>query len=154
MTMRHQFFFDVDRSEAIAAIESIGSGRGWCNVVPRVENDVPDIRVNFTGLWVSHGTPEATFVTSAPRKGVVPPASLGILHSRGRLGRDRVTIMLAGAPFAIRQDHAQRGLLLDVPVDAPASQVLEVMCSITETLCDYEMSGGWRFDLYERDARA
>jgi hypothetical protein len=25
------------------------------------------------------------------------------------------------------------------------------MCSMTETLCDYEMTGGWRFDLYKRE---
>jgi hypothetical protein len=154
MTITGQFFFDTDRDEAIEAIHSIGAGRGWCNVVPRVANEVPDISVKFTGMWVSHGATEATFVTFAPRNGVTKPSSLGILHTRGRLGKERITMMLADAPFVLRQDHSQRGVLLDVPVDAPASQVLEVMCSMTETLCDYEMTGGWRFDLYEREETA
>jgi hypothetical protein len=43
-------------------------------------------------------------------------------------------------------------VLLEVPVDAPAAQVLDVMCSMTETLCDYPLTGGWRFDLYQRQA--
>jgi hypothetical protein len=25
------------------------------------------------------------------------------------------------------------------------------MCSMTETLCDYPLTGGWRFDLYQRE---
>lgn len=154
MTVSRQFYFDTDRDEALDAINSVSSGRGWCNVVPRVADDVPDISVKFTGLWVSHGATEASFVTFAPRKGVVRPSSLGILHTRGRLGKERITLMLAGAPFTIRQDHSNRGVLLDVPVDAPASQVLEVMCSMTETLCDYEMTGGWRFDLFQREGVA
>jgi hypothetical protein len=152
VTAKRQFFFDTDRDEAIDDINAIASGRGWCNVVPRVADDVPDISVKFTGMWVSHGATEATFVTFAPKKGVVKPSSLGILHTRGRLGNDRITMMLNGAPFIIRQDHANRGVLLEVPVDAPAAQVLDVMCSMTETLCDYPLTGGWRFDLYQRQA--
>ena len=113
---------------------------------------MPDMKVNFTGLWMSHGVAQASFVTSAPRKGVDQPSSLGILHSRHRLGRERIALMLGNAPFVVRQDHTQRGLLLEVPVGAPASQVLEVMCNLTETLCDFEMTGGWRFDLYQREA--
>jgi hypothetical protein len=154
VTEKRQFFFDTDRGEAIDAIDAVASGRGWCNVVPRVADDVPDISVKFTGMWVSHGATEATFVTFAPKKGVVQPSTLGILHTRGRLGKDRITTMLNGAPFVIRQDHANRGVLLEVPADAPAAQVLDVMCSMTEALCDCEMTGGWRFDLYQRETVA
>ncbi|HWD95993.1 MAG TPA: hypothetical protein VG246_06205 [Acidimicrobiales bacterium] len=150
VSVSRQFIFDTDRDEAVDAINSIALGRGWCNVVPRVADEVPDISVKFTGLWVSHGATEATFVTFGERKGVIKPSSLGILHTRGRLGKERITLMLAGAPFVIRQDHSNRGVLLDVPLDTPAAQVLEVMCSMTETLCDYDMTGGWRFDLYTR----
>jgi hypothetical protein len=151
VTAKHQFTFDTDRYEAIAGIESISDGRGWCNVVPLVVDDMPDMKINFTGLWMSHGVAQASFVTSPPKKGVPQPSSLGVLHSRHRLGRERIALMLAGAPFVVRQDHTQRGLLLEVPVDAPASQILEVMCTLSETLCDFEMTGGWRFDLFQRE---
>jgi hypothetical protein len=150
MTTKSRLYFNEDRGDAIAAMDSIAEGRGWCNVMPRVADDVPDIKVNFIG-WTNHGVPQASFVTSPPRHGQAQTSSLGVLHSRGRLGKDRIKTMLNGAGFPIRQDHAQRGIVLIVPPKALSSDVLEVMCSLTTELCDYEMTGGWRFELYVRD---
>jgi hypothetical protein len=150
MTTCSQLVFSDDRAEAIARVESISAGRGWCNVVPCVEDDVPDIKVNFTGLWVKHGVAEATFVTALPRNDVPQPSSMGFLHLRGRLGKERIAELLGGAPFTLRQDHSQRGLLFDVPPATPAAQVLDVMCSVSATLCDFEKTGSWRQDLYVR----
>ena len=151
MNRRSQIQFGTDRAEAITSIESIDSGRGWCNVVPCVVDDIPDIKVNFTGMWVKHGVTQATLVTSLPRNGEEQPSSLGILHLRGRLGRERIVTLLDGAPFILRQDHSQRGLLFDVPVGTPPAQVLDVMCTMTASLCDFEMTGSWRMDLYVRE---
>jgi hypothetical protein len=131
-------------------MESIDLGRGWCNVIPCVVEDIPDIKVNFTGMWVKHGATEASFVTSLPRQGQPQPSSLGILHLRGRLGRERIAALLGDAPFTLRQDHSNRGLLFDVPAGTPAVRVLDFMCSATASLCDYEMTGNWRMDLYVR----
>ena len=150
VSTRSQFQFSNDRVEALRAVESIASGRGWCNVVPRVVDDVQDLRINFTGLWVNQGVAKASFVTSPPRHGEAQPSSLGVLHSRGRLGNERITTLLGGAPFTVRQDHTQRGLLLEVPADTPAAQVLDVMCTTTASLCDFELTGDWRLDLYAR----
>lgn len=150
MNTPSQFQFSHDRAQALEALESIASGRGWCNVVPRVVDDVQDLKINFSGLWVNHGVAKASFVTSPPRHGESQLSSLGVLHSRGRLGRERINSLLGGAPFTVRQDHSQRGLLLDVPADTPAAQVLEVMCSTTASLCDFELTGDWRLDLYVR----
>jgi hypothetical protein len=147
---KSQLRFSENRVDAIAAIESIGSGRGWCNVVPITVDDVPDLKVNVLGLWLNSGVPVATLVTSAPRNGEPQPSSLGVLHSHRRLGRERIALLLGGAPFVVRQDHNQRGLLVDVPVGTSASLVLERMCSMTDELCDYEKTGDWRLDLYVR----
>jgi len=135
--------FSDDRGAAIAAIEAAGDGRGWCNVAPNVDEDVPDMKVNYFGLRLNKGVTVASFVTAPPRRGVAQPSSLGVMHSRSRLGRERVATMLGGAPFTIRQDHNTRGLLLEVPVDTPAPVVLSVMCSLTEALCDYDFTGSW-----------
>lgn len=150
MTERTQMHFSDDRAAAIAAIDAVAGGRGWVNVVPDVEGDVPDLKVNVLGLWANHGVAIASFVTSLPRDGATPPSSLGVLHSHGRLGRETIAALLSGAPFAVRQDHAQRGLVLDVPSDTPASVVLEVMCTLSAALCDYEKTVTWRLDLYIR----
>jgi len=151
MSVRSELHFSHDRAQALMAIESIAAGRGWCNVIPDVVEDVPDLQVNFLGLWSNRGVVMASFITMSERHGLAQPSSLGVLHSRGRLGRERVATMLGGAPFRIRQDHSQRGLVLEVPVATPASQILDVMCTMTSSLCDYEMSGTWRLDTYHRD---
>lgn len=150
MATRTQMHFSEERTAAVAALTSIADGRGWCNVVPDVDDDVPDLKVNVLGLWTNRGVPIASFVTVAPRAGVPQPSSLGVLHSRGRLGRERIAALLGGADFALRQDHAQRGLLFDVPPDAPVTGVLEVMCTLTAELCDFDRTGTWRMDLYIR----
>jgi hypothetical protein len=116
-----------------------------------VEGDIPDIKVKFTGLWVKQGVTEATFVSSPPRNGIVQPSSLGILHTRGRLGKERIAQLLDDAPFTLRQDHSQRGLIFAVAGDAAPTLILDVMCSVTSALCDFELTGSWRFDLYVRD---
>ncbi len=150
MTVATQLRFSDDRSRAVAAVESVGAGRGWCNVVAAVAEDVPDLKVNVFGLWVNHGAPVATYVTAAPRDGVDQPSTLGLLHSRGRLGRDRIAAFVGDLACSVAQDHSQRGLLLNVAPGASASRVLDVMCALTTQLCDYEMTGGWRLDLFTR----
>jgi hypothetical protein len=143
MTIPTVITFSSDRGAATAGLDAVGAGRGWCNLSPNVEEEVPDMKVNYFGLRLNKGVVLASFVTAAPRHGVTPPSTLGVLHSRSRLGRERIASLLAGAPFAVRQDHNTRGLLLDVPADTPNEQVLAIMCSLTESLCDYRFTGSW-----------
>ncbi|MHB8379847.1 MAG: hypothetical protein ACYDB2_08020 [Acidimicrobiales bacterium] len=99
---------------------------------------------------MNHGVTVASFVTARPHHGEAQPSSLGLLHARGRLGRERIASLLTGTSFTVRQDHSQRGLLLEVPAASPAAEVLDVMCTLTASLCDYELTGTWRLDLYVR----
>jgi hypothetical protein len=119
-------------------------------VVPEVVGEVPDVAMNSFGLWLNKGVTVATFVTYAPRQDVAQPSTIGVLHTRGRLGSEKVSSLLGDAHFKVSQDHNQRGLLLEVPTDAPAAQVLDVMCSLTRALCDYDQTGRWRMDLFVR----
>ena len=135
--------FSDYRDVAVAAIDAVAAGRGWCNVSPNVEDEVPDMKVNYFGLRLNKGVTVASYVTAPPRHDVAQPSTLGVLHSRSRLGRERINAMLGGAPFPVRQDHNTRGLLLEVPVATSAQLVLTVMCSLTEALCDYDFTGQW-----------
>ncbi|MGC2485141.1 MAG: hypothetical protein WA359_02715 [Acidimicrobiales bacterium] len=151
MTSKSRLYFNEDHRDALIALDAVAGGKGWVNVLPRVaDDDLPDIHVNFIG-WTNHGIPIATFLTEVPRDGEAQLSSLGVLHSRGRIGKDRIREMLEGVPFAIRQDHSQRGILLVVPPGTPSSQVLDVMCRFSSELCEHEMTGGWRLELYERE---
>jgi hypothetical protein len=143
MTTPTVLTFSNDRVAAVTAIDAVSDGRGWCNVAPVVEEEVPDMKVNYFGLRMNKGVTIASFVTAPARHGTAQPSTLGVLHSRSRLGRERISSMLAGAPFVIRQDHNTRGLLLEVPIGTSAELVLTVMCSLTESLCDYEFTGRW-----------
>lgn len=143
MTRPTVITFSSERSDALAALDAVAAGRGWCNVTPDVEEEAPEMKVNYFGLRLNKGVAVASFVTSPARHGTAQPSTLGVLHSRSRLGRERIALMLAGAPFVVRQDHNTRGLLLEVPADASTDQVLTAMCSLTESLCDYDFTGSW-----------
>jgi hypothetical protein len=150
LSTRSEIQFSDDRSEAVRAIESVASGRGWCNLVPGVAGEAPDVAMNSFGLWLNKGVTVATFVTYAPRQDVTQPSTIGVLHTRGRLGAEKISAMLGDNHFKVSQDHNQRGLLLEVPVDTPAAHVLDVMCALTRALCDYGQTGRWRLDLFLR----
>ena len=150
MTLRRQLQFSTDRLEPREAITSIEDGRGWCNVVANVAEDVPDLKVNFFGLWANRGAAMATYVSTPPEKGNVQPGSLGVLHSRGRLGQELITSLLGHERFRVVQDHSQRGLLLEIPYATPAEDILDALCSFSSALCDYEWLGTWRLDLHVR----
>lgn len=143
MTVPSVITFSNDRAAAVAALDAVGGGRGWCNVSPNVEEEIPDMKVNYFGLRLNKGVTVASFVTAPARHGTVQPSTLGVLHSRSRLGADRIAALLSGAPFTTRQDHNTRGLLLEVPASTSAEQVLTVMCTLTEELCDYDFTGSW-----------
>lgn len=151
MTTQRLVEFADDPAPAVAAIDGIADGRGWCNLTPEVDaSEVDVLTPSVFSLRVKQGAPVASLVTSPPRKGERRPASLGVLHTRGRLGKARIDELLGGARFAVRQDHTQRGLLLEVPPDTTASTLLDVMRSVLSVLCDYDTTGKWRLEVFER----
>jgi len=146
---RNALEFSSDRDGALDALTSIAAGRGWCNVTPIVrDDDVGEHRVNALGLWITRGVPVATYLTAPARKGIDQPSTLGLLHSRGRLGHENITKLIGDAPFPIKQDHRQRGLLLEVPFETSVELVLDVMCTLTEAVNDYEFTGSWQMVRY------
>lgn len=151
MTQHSQFSFLLPSNEAVVAIDSIAAGRGWCNVTPHVQDDVGQLTPNVFQLLIKKGAPVATLVTAAPKKGVPQESSLGVLHTRGKLSQERLSMILGDATFKVRQNHNQRGLLLNVPWDTSASEILRVMCTATDLLCDYERKDDWEMDLFVRD---
>jgi len=154
MTTQRLVQFRDDNLEALSAIDEVGDGRGWCNLSPEVTTeDVDVLSVNVLSLRVKKGAPVASFVTSPPKRGERRPSTLGVLHTRGRLGRERIAELLGGAAFQVKQDHQQRGLLFEVAPGEPAVVVLEAMRRLLEGLCDYERTGTWRLDVYHRASK-
>jgi hypothetical protein len=151
VTTRRLVEFSSDDAEAVTALEALRGGRGWCNLTPEVAaDDVDVLGVNVLSLRVKRGAPVATYVTSPAKRGEERPSTLGVLHTRGRLGATRIDSMLEGASYALRQDHNQRGLLLEVPPTAEPAEVLACMQRMLSSLCDYDRTGTWRLDVFER----
>lgn len=137
-----------DRGPVLAELASIAGGVGWCNVSPRVVEDVDPVRVNVFGLWANRGTPIATYLTNAPKKGEPVASTIGVLHTRGRLKPDYLRDLVAGTPLRVVQNHAQRGLLLEAPADLDVGVVLDVMCRAARELCEHTLAGGFVVTLY------
>ena len=151
MTVHRVVEFSDERAEAVAGLDAVAAGRGWCNVTPQIAaDDVEVLSVNVFSLRVKRGAPVATYVTSPDKRGVQRSGTLGVLHTRGKLGRERIERLQDGAGFIVRQDHQQRGLLLEVPPGTSSDIILATMCALLDSLCDYERSGKWRMDVYER----
>lgn len=151
MTRHRIIEFQDEPHEAIESLEAIGEGRGWCNLTPEVRpDDVVVLAPSVFSLRTRRGAPVATYVTEPPRRGTVPPATVGVLHTRGRLGTEQIHKLLDGVPLRVRQDHQARGLLLEVPPEVPAATVLATMRRLLEELCDYDRTGKWRLEVYER----
>jgi len=55
-TPRH-LRFSSDRADAEAAIASVSDGRGWWQLTPLVEEDIPDMKVNYFGLCSTRAWP-------------------------------------------------------------------------------------------------
>ena len=154
MTTRNSIEFTDDTDEATKAMDDVAAGRGWCNLTPEVHaEDVEVLSPSVFALRTRRGAPVASLVTSPLRRGVPQPSTLGVLHTRGRLGKELIAELLEGVPLPLRQDHQQRGLLFEVPAELPSATVLATMCHLLERLCDYERSGRWRLEVYERTAR-
>jgi hypothetical protein len=150
-TTRRALEFSDDHGEAAAAIGTIADGAGWCNLTPQIDvDDVEVLSPSVFSLRTKQGAPVASFVTSPPKRGMRMPSTLGVLHTRGRLGKERVTQLMGGEAFLIRQDHQTRGLLLELPADTVSSTVLETMCRLLDALCTYERTGRWRMEIFER----
>ena len=75
MTVLTVITFSHDRGAAVAALDAVAAGRGWCNVSPDVEEEIPDMKVNYFGLRLNKGVTMASFVTAPARHGTVPPST-------------------------------------------------------------------------------
>ena len=147
--------FSEDRRGALEELERIEDGSGWVNVSAMVEEDVEPLRVNVWGLRSYRGVAVATWVPAEPREGPpqAPASTLGILHSRGRLGPDALREIFGSTPIRPTQDHPSRGVLADVPPGTSLDIVLDTLCRAAMSLCDYTTTGRWRLERFSRTVR-
>ncbi|MEA3214833.1 MAG: hypothetical protein QOJ19_989 [Acidimicrobiia bacterium] len=146
------------RSDPAELIDSFASlqraGEGWINLAPDLGDDQPPSRA---GGWFSARGPEAPHATLMPgrvkRNGRVEPAQLGIEHASGTKAarRLREAGMELPAGALVRQDHPKRGLVLQVPADAPAEGLVIWLLDASVRLSRVPIGDGWRAEIWEPD---
>jgi len=92
----------------------------------------------------------ATVMPARAEKRSVEGMSVGIMHPTGpkavaRLAETGVSVPEA---WAVRQDHARRGLVLRTSPHATATDVVEWCVHAGTQLCMADMTGEWRAVVY------
>lgn len=135
-----------DPSEVIdelTAIASRGTGREWITISPWVDpEDLPVVSV-LRRMFTARGSkvPEATWVPASGRE----PAQVGLLHHTGARAYERLLDSDVNVPPAWVKvsDHSKRGLLLAVPPQATADEVLDFILAASAELAEVPIDDRW-----------
>jgi hypothetical protein len=132
----------LDRMADLAA-----AAQGWLNLYPETLEDAPDPAAEGStllgGLFRSRApaVPMGTWVAATDRA----PASVGVSHPlREKVApRLREAGVFAPESWRLVQDNPRRGLVVRVPPDAPADEVLHWLMSAVDELCPVALTGHW-----------
>jgi hypothetical protein len=145
---------DVDRV-ALQLARLTEAGDGWINLLPGVDMDDAQRPTAPTGLFGLFGTrqPPVTMGTLMPPKPVrraTDGVTIGLLHPTG--GKAIARLREAGVDlpqsWAMRQDHARRGLVVQAAVGTPEVEVINWAVRAGTALCREEMTGRWQAVVY------
>jgi hypothetical protein len=137
------------------------AGDGWINLLPGIsgrEEEEPIIPTGLAALFGSRQQPTTMCTWVAPtrsRRGL-RPATIGILHPRGR----RVVLQLASLDtpvpegWRVTQDHVRRGLVVQPADGAPQASVLDWTLRAGAVLCAETLSGTWQASVHLPSVRA
>ena len=139
---------------AVALAELRAAGSGWVNLLPGIDEDAVDVDPP-TGLFAFFGNraPPVTMATIMPPKRDrrdTEGMTVGLMHPTGARAVARLAEVGVAVPggWAVRQDHARRGLVLRTPVDAREGDVISWCVGAGTALCRAEMTGRWRAVVY------
>jgi hypothetical protein len=130
------------------------AGSGWINLMPGIDEEASEVHPR-AGLFAFFGNNAApvTMTTLMPPKrdrSGTEGLTVGLMHPTG--GRAVARLAEAGVSvpdgWAVRQDHARRGLLLLTPVSVDDADVVTWSARAGTALCRAEMTGRWRAVVY------
>ncbi len=132
------------------AVILISSGTGWINVTPGVPTEVGEEGGSLFS-WLSGARPQiAPLATWMPAlDGSGKPGSMGVLHGRGRLHRDGIAKLHLPEGWIVKQDHARRGLLINVGLSSP-ERVARTMIDLVDALAMVETTGRYFAEVFRR----
>lgn len=124
------------------------AGRGWINLSPGLDMDVPPPSASpLTSLFSSRGptVPLGTWAAAHGRD----PATVGIQHPGGPGAGAQLVELGVPIPdtWRVVQDHPRRGLVLLPPSGTSSVEldmVLAWLVAATGALCPWPRTGEWR----------
>lgn len=145
---------DVDRVSALLHRLS-EAGDGWINLLPGVDMEDAQRPTAPSGLFGLFGNrqPPVTMATLMPPKPVrrsTDGVTVGLLHPTGgkAIARLREAGVLLPSTWAMRQDHARRGLVVQAAVGTPEVDIINWSVMAGTALCREEMTGRWQAVVY------
>jgi hypothetical protein len=153
--LRFDEFDDEELADAVAMFDVLvgrGDSAGWVNVEPvldeaeldRVRDAAPPalLRV-FSGRGSK--IPFATYVPGRRDATRDRPASVGLQHSSGpkAIAQLQALGITAPARWRLRQDHAKRGLVFEVPSDEPGDVLLGFLLLAGRALSGVKFGNEW-----------
>jgi hypothetical protein len=126
---------------------------GWMNILPGIDPDDTPAQPTGLGAILAPKTAGVVMTTWAPpssnRRGP-EGATIGIMHSAGRFAARRLAELGVPVPagWAVRQDHARRGLIVTAAVEASDAEMLDWMIAATTALCTLTLTGDWVAQIY------
>jgi hypothetical protein len=151
-----RFEFDGgDPSRVVARLEALVAARqGWCNLLPGVvdEDDDrrPTVQMPLAAMFGTRTTGVAMGTIMAPHGRRSSFLTVGLLHPRGR----RVVAQLAelgfplGTGWRVTQDHARRGLVVEVPADQDLEALVRWLVGAGAAVCTVPLTGAWQAEVH------
>ena len=142
-------------AQVVAHMRGVAERRdGWMNLSPVLEEEDLPRRTGIEGLLAGRLPllPIATWIPGQPKRGRVPPTSLGIQHpAQTKVGRRLGDAGLRPpADWHGKQDHPRRGLILELPDGTDPAEVLAWLLPVIEELAPVELDGDWRATFHHR----
>jgi hypothetical protein len=125
---------------------------GWINLFPETadeEIERPDSGSTVFATLFRNRAPEVPLGTWLARTDKAP-ASVGVSHAARAKAAPLLTEAGVFAPEGWRlvQDNARRGLVVRLPDDAAAEEVLSWLMSAIDELCPVEITGHWLAEIH------
>ena len=143
-----------DPEVAVMRMDELARRRdGWLNVSPVVEYEEPPPGA-LAKLFGTRGPmiPVGTWIPGAPTRNGFEPTTVGLQHGMGQRLLFALRDAGQGVPegWKTLQDHARRGVVLQVPDDTDPAVVLDWIMRVSEIVLPSDPTGRFRATLHRR----
>lgn len=144
----------ADPEVAVMRMDELARRRdGWLNVSPKVDYEEPPPGA-LAKIFGARGPmiPVGTWIPGAPTRNGFEPTTVGLQHGMGQRLLFALRDAGQGTPegWKTLQDHARRGVVLQIPDDTDPAVVLDWIMRVSEIVLASEPTGRFRATIHRR----